>query len=170
MKNLIKKLQLRQILTVFFAGLLLFVTTACNQGDVRGARPNNLPVQAGGQNNPHKMGGDSYTKYKASPDSKLKDQAYSLPNNWLIARSNPSSPDEKASGRLYKTDTEVDERELPVIERGKTEAKEIPSQPQTIPQRSNPREEILENTGKAFQESTEFIREGTKKAFSGSQE
>ena len=65
---LFKKLQLRKILTVFLAGSLLFLSTACNPGDARGARPNNLPVQAGGQNNPHKMGGDGYTNFKSSTD------------------------------------------------------------------------------------------------------
>ncbi|HEY9875410.1 MAG TPA: DUF6658 family protein, partial [Candidatus Obscuribacterales bacterium] len=60
--NLLKKLRLRQILTIFLAGVAIFVTTACNSGDQLGARPNNPPVQAGGANNPHKGGGDGYTQ------------------------------------------------------------------------------------------------------------
>jgi hypothetical protein len=64
----LRKLQLRQVLTVFLAGLLLFFSTACNTGNVQGARPENPPVQAGGNNNPYKGGGDGYTNYKASTD------------------------------------------------------------------------------------------------------
>ena len=62
---------LSQLLTVFMAGVLLFTSTACNAGDVRGARPENPPVQAGGMNNPHKAGGDGYTNYQMSTDPKV---------------------------------------------------------------------------------------------------
>lgn len=65
--NVLRKLRLRQILTIFLAGAIVLIGTACNSGDMRGARPNNPPVQAGGANNPHKQGGDGYTKYKMSP-------------------------------------------------------------------------------------------------------
>lgn len=61
----LKKLQLHRILTAFLMGTVLLVTTACNIGNEVGARPNNPPVQMGGQNNPHKKGGDGYTQYKA---------------------------------------------------------------------------------------------------------
>ncbi|HAX88911.1 MAG TPA: hypothetical protein DD379_05995 [Cyanobacteria bacterium UBA11162] len=74
MKQLIdflKKLHLKQILTIFLAGVILVISTACNTGDMRGARPNNPPVQAGGANNPYKDGGDSYTQYKMSPDPNI---------------------------------------------------------------------------------------------------
>lgn len=66
-----EKVQLRQIITVFLAGITLLITTACNTGDVQGARPDNPPVQAGGMNNPHKGGGDGYTQYKASPNASV---------------------------------------------------------------------------------------------------
>jgi hypothetical protein len=38
---------------------------------MQGARPNNPPVQMGGQNNPYKMGGDENTQYKMSTDPAL---------------------------------------------------------------------------------------------------
>lgn len=67
--TLVKNLRLRQILTVFIAGLALFITTACNSGvNAEGARPNNPPVQAGGMNNPYKGGGDAYTDKQASTE------------------------------------------------------------------------------------------------------
>lgn len=68
---LFKKLQLRQILTIFLAGVLLIASTACNSGNVQGARPDNLPVQAGGANNPYKSGGDNYTDLNMSTDPKV---------------------------------------------------------------------------------------------------
>jgi hypothetical protein len=74
MTGLFKKLQLRKILTVFLAGALLFLSTACNPGDARGARPNNPPVQAGGANNPYKGGGDGYTNFNSSTDPRINNQ------------------------------------------------------------------------------------------------
>ncbi len=65
-----KKLKLRQILTIFVAGLLLIVTTACTGANPQGANPKNPAVQAGGANNPYKGGGDKYTKYRMTTDPK----------------------------------------------------------------------------------------------------
>ncbi len=45
---LLKKLRLRQILTVFLAGLLLIVTTACSGANAQGANPKN-PLLVVGQ-------------------------------------------------------------------------------------------------------------------------
>lgn len=55
---------------IFVAGLLLIVTTACSAANPQGAKPQNPPVQAGGANNPYKGGGDKYTKYRMSTDTK----------------------------------------------------------------------------------------------------
>jgi hypothetical protein len=54
-------------------GLIVCLTTACNPGNLQGARPNNPPVQMGGQNNPYKQGGDGYTKYNFSSDPNVAD-------------------------------------------------------------------------------------------------
>ncbi len=78
MKKLIaffKRLRLSQVLTIFLASVLVFVGTACNQGDVRGARPENPPVQAGGANHPYKSGGDKNTNYQLSPDPKVNQES-----------------------------------------------------------------------------------------------
>ena len=72
--NFIKKVRLGKILTVFLAGIALFFMTACNSGNVTGARPNNPPVQAGGANNPYKNGGDGYTNFKASSDPRVNSE------------------------------------------------------------------------------------------------
>src|SRR4028119_794102 len=90
-----KQLRLSQILTVFLATVVLFVGTACNSGDIRGARPDNPPVQAGGANNPYKQGGDTNTNFNLSPDPKVnkKSADVSFISNQLIAS--------KEDGMLY---------------------------------------------------------------------
>ena len=118
-----KKLRLGKILTIFLAGLLLFTSTACNSGDVRGARPENPPVQAGGMNNPHKAGGDGYTNYKMSTDPSVNSQTanqerdradVNLISKQLIAAANNDSEllypgAETPAGRAEK------EKSLPLI-------------------------------------------------------
>lgn len=67
--------QLSRVLTIFVLGAALLLTTACNSGDLRGARPENPPVQMGGGNNPYKRGDDGYANYKMSPDARAKDSS-----------------------------------------------------------------------------------------------
>ncbi len=69
--SLLKSLQFAKILVVLVVSMTLFLT-ACNPGNAQGARPNNPPVQMGGQNNPHKQGGDGYTQYKMTTDPNIK--------------------------------------------------------------------------------------------------
>lgn len=76
-----KQLQLRQLLTVALAAVVLLVGTACNQGTETGARPDNPPVQMGGANNPYKSGGDTNNNFKLSPDPKVSQQAGDLKRN-----------------------------------------------------------------------------------------
>lgn len=91
-----KQLRLSQLLTAVLATVVLFVGTACNPGNIQGARPDNPPVQAGGSNNPYKNGGDTLTNYKFSPDPKVnsgkatsqRDRAdLQITSNQLIAAS-----------------------------------------------------------------------------------
>lgn len=95
--NFFKQVRLSQVLTVFLATLVLFVSTACNTPTITGARPDNPPVQAGGANNPYKSGGDTNTNFKISPDPKVSGDAarskgYSsdsqIISNQLIAENN----------------------------------------------------------------------------------
>jgi hypothetical protein len=65
-----KNLKLRQFVVIFVAGLLLIVTTSCSGANPQGSKPQNPAVQAGGANNPDKGGGDKYTKYRMSTDTK----------------------------------------------------------------------------------------------------
>jgi len=116
-----KKLQLRQIVIVFFAGLLLIVSTACSGANAQGANPENPAVQAGGANNPYKNGGDKYTNYNLSTDPKVNntkpnkgDQASIQPSRQQLIATNDESKilypgAETPQGRIYK------EGELPII-------------------------------------------------------
>lgn len=72
-----KKLRLRQVLTVFLAGVLLIVSTACSGATTQGANPDNLPVQIGGNNNPYKSGGDGSADLKMSPSKVNNEKAKS---------------------------------------------------------------------------------------------
>ncbi|WP_298910590.1 DUF6658 family protein [uncultured Nostoc sp.] len=118
----LKKIRLRQILTIFFAGLLLIVSTACSGANAQGANPQNPAVQAGGANNPYKNGGDKYTNNQMSTDPKItnpkanqgRDEASLQPSSQLLIATNRESEilypgGETPAGRVQK------EAELPII-------------------------------------------------------
>lgn len=168
-----KKLRLRQIVTVFLAGMLLIVNTACNSGNVQGARPDNPPVQAGGANNPYKSGGDNYTNLKTSTDPKVsnpkansgRNQA-SLPLNSLIATDLTRNKEsellypgaEEPAGRAEK------EAQLPiktVEDFAKPEPGGLNQRNASLGERAGNR---LETVKGAFQEATEFIKEKSDEA------
>lgn len=115
--SLWKNLRLRQVLTVFLAGLLLVFSTACTQANPQGSNPRNPAVQAGGANNPYKNGGDNYTKYRMSTDPKInqeKDRASLQINPQVLIAANRESEllypgAETPTGRVIK------EGELPII-------------------------------------------------------
>ena len=118
----LKKIRLRQIVTIFLAGLLLIVSTACTGANAQGANPQNPAVQAGGANNPYKNGGDNYTNNRLSTDPKItnpkanqgRDQASLQPSSELLIATNRESEilypgAETPAGRVQK------EAELPII-------------------------------------------------------
>ncbi|MBN3961230.1 DUF6658 family protein [Nostoc sp. NMS8] len=118
----LKQIRLRQILTIFLAGLLLIVSTACSGANAQGANPQNPAVQAGGANNPYKNGGDKYGNYRTSTDPKIanpkanqgRDQASLQPSSQLLIATNRESQilypgGETPAGRVQK------EAELPFI-------------------------------------------------------
>lgn len=120
--SLWKKLQIRQILTIFLAGLLLIVSTACSPNYTQGANPQNPAVQAGGANNPYKNGGDNYTNSRLSTDPKItdtkthkqKEQASLNSNAQMLLATNRDTEllypgAETPTGRVIK------EGELPII-------------------------------------------------------
>jgi hypothetical protein len=169
--NIIKKLQLNKIFTAFLLATILLITTACNSGDKLGARPNNLPVQLGGQNNPHKAGGDGMTQYKVPNDpevTKGRDNA-SLPSSSnLLATANKRettypTDDKQLEGFLYSNSDNkaeslksVDEFVDPQRQKALKDPGQIPAVKQTSINRSDPNNQLLEKTRQMFNEAADF--------------
>lgn len=170
-----KKLRLRQIVTIFLAGVLLIVSTACSGATTQGANPNNPAVQAGGANNPYKSGGDGYTDLKMSTDPKVnstkaksgRDQAsLQLNSNQLIAADMTRNKEsemlypgaEEPAGRAAK------EAQLPII----TGEDFTKAEPGGLNQRNADLGEKLENrveTAKeAFKKAGAFVKEKSDEA------
>jgi len=167
-----KKLRLRQILTVFLAGVLLVFSTACNGAtNAQGANPNNPAVQAGGANNPYKNGGDSYTNLRMSTDPKVNNKKAKSQNDQaslelisqpLIAAANTEEilypGAEEPAGRAKK------EAALPI----KTNKDFMQPEPGGLNQRNPDLGERIENrieqVQEAFKEATEFAREKADEA------
>jgi hypothetical protein len=161
----LKKLQLGKIAAAVLMGTILFVTTACNSGNEVGARPDNPPVQAGGQNNPHKAGGDGYTQYKMTTDPATKsgDRASVLTSfDQLLAIDTMS---DNSGSLLYPGATEPEsasskddfvsrQRQKELMNPGR-----IPSAQQPIVNRADPDYKILEKAGQAFKDASEFLTE-----------
>ncbi|MBD2344990.1 DUF6658 family protein [Anabaena subtropica] len=161
-----KRLRLRQILTVFLAGLLLIVSTACSQGNPQGANPKNPAVQAGGANNPYKNGGDKYVNSRFSTDPKItnpetqkrRDQA-SLPiNSQLLIAANRESEllypgAETPAGRIKK------EGELPLIREEDFQQPKPGGLIQNEPNIGNRIQERLETVKESVQEASKFLQD-----------
>jgi hypothetical protein len=170
-----QKLRIGQILAIFLVSFALLVTTACNSGDVRGARPNNPAVQAGGANNPYKLGGDDYTDYRMSADPEVKANVtesqrdrgaltqknradLQLLSGQLIA----ADIDSSASDLLYPGSDAVD-TEDPAIgpDRGsslQSDVDEFPKQRQPI-MNPDPDANIPRRAGEAFKDSSSFLED-----------
>jgi hypothetical protein len=165
---------LTQFLTVFMAGLLLFTSTACNAGDVRGARPENPPVQMGGMNNPHKAGGDGSANYKMSTDPKVnqspakaeKDRAdLSLMGDRLLAA---TTGDSNSSKLLYPGSAPLETDKFDPELAGDKALLEPPdgqpAKPQAVVDRSDPDAKILERVGAAFKDASGFVKDSAEDA------
>jgi len=163
-----KQLGLRQILTVFLATVVLFVSTACNTGDMRGARPDNPPVQAGGGNNPYKRGGDTNTNFNLSPDPKVSNQGAKSERNradlpiiskQLIASQETLYPAPKLQGQP------ADEgRSLPIKTLKDFETSEPGGQIQRESNVGDRVQDRLEAVKNAFDKASDFIGEGANEA------
>lgn len=164
--NVWKRLRLRQILTVFLAGVLLIVSTACTQGNTQGANPSNPAVQAGGANNPYKNGGDKYVNSQFSTDPKItesgnkknRDQANLTTNSKVLIAANRESEilypgAETPAGRIQK------ENELPLIREEDFQKPEPGGLIQREPDVGTRIKERLETVKENVQEASKFIPE-----------
>ena len=160
-------IQLNKVATAFLLAIVLFITTACNSGDELGARPNNSPVQMGGQNNPHKVSGDGMTQYRSpANDSLLEKGQSSLPFAGYLAAANNSdttypTDDNRLEGLLYSDNKaeslkSVDEFVNPQKQAELLDPTEIPAEKQPAIDRSNPDNQLLEKVGQMFDDAGDF--------------
>ena len=164
--NILSKLQIRKIASAFLLATVLLITTACNNGNEQGARPDVSPVQLGGQNNPHKAGGDGMTQYRSPVnDSVLEKDNASLPSTNLLAAANKSkttypTDDNKVEGLLYSDSDKDESLGNDFISPGKQKALQDPSQIPAVKQpaidRSNPDNKLLERTKQMFDDAADF--------------
>lgn len=165
---------LTQFLTVFMAGVLLFTSTACNAGDVRGARPENPPVQMGGMNNPHKAGGDGSTNYQMSTDPKVNQSPAKAENNRadlsivgdrLLASTTAES---NSSKLLYPGSAPMETDKFDPELGGDKALLEPPdgqpAKPQPVFDRSDPDAKIVERVGAAFKDASSFLKDSAEDA------
>jgi len=171
MKQWMKKLRLRQILTIFLAGVALFVTTACNSGDVRGARPENPPVQMGGANNPHKGGGDGYTQYKMSTDPNVNRNAANtkrdsasadvqIISNQLIAANSDELLYPGSAGTSSNKALDI----VPGAKQTGNKSGSLPTESQRIVTGKQPNAETVEKAANAFKDASSFIQDKAEEA------
>ncbi|ABA22303.1 conserved hypothetical protein [Trichormus variabilis ATCC 29413] len=166
--NIWKNLRLRQILTVFLAGILLMISTACSQGNPQGANPQNPAVQAGGANNPYKNGGDKYVNSRFSTDpnitnpetKKRRDQANLPSSSQILIAVNAVNREsellypgaETPAGRVKK------EAELPIIREEDFQHPEPGGLIQNEPNVGTRIQERLETVKESVQEASKFIQ------------
>lgn len=152
----LKKVRLRQILTIFLAGLLLIVSTACSGANSVAANPQNPAVQAGG---------DKYSNYRMSPDPKIanlkasqgREQASLQPSSQLLIATNRESEilypsGETPAGRIEK------EVELPLITDKDFREPEPGGLIQNEPNVGDRVKDRLETVKETFEEASGFLK------------
>ncbi|MBW4538667.1 MAG: hypothetical protein KME43_05910 [Myxacorys chilensis ATA2-1-KO14] len=151
----LKKVRVGQFLVTVFAGFILLLNTACSNETAQGARPNNLPVQMGGNNNPHTKNGDGYTNYRMSTDPKVNGKPQSnLPSDRLIASTSIKS---NSSDLLYPGDRTSESSNPDIGYRTPKKLSGLPNDKQPMLERSNPDAKILERVGEAFKDASTFL-------------
>jgi len=168
-----KRLRLGQVLVVFLAGVMLFGGTACSSGPNQGANPNNPAVQAGGMNNPHKAGGDSFMNSKSStdPSVNIKTGAESKRadlqqvSNTLLAAANSDNsskllypPDRITTTGTQSVLSNQQERSL------SKQAAETSMQPQPTLIQTDPNANLLEKIGEEFRDASAFLKNKSDEA------
>ncbi|MEH2143191.1 DUF6658 family protein [Nostoc sp.] len=161
----LKKIRLRQILTIFFAGLLLIVSTACSGANAQGANPQNPAVQAGGANNPYKNGGDKYTNNRMSTDPKItnpkanqgRDEASLQSSSQLLIATSRESEILYPSGET-PADRVNREAELPIITDQDSQQPEPGGLIQNEPNVGERVKDRLETVKEAVEEASGFLK------------
>lgn len=171
----LKKWQPSKILTALLLGAVLVLASACNTGDRLGARPHNPPVQMGGQNNPHKAGGDGYTNYQMTTDPNLKSSADRPLNNrasgyYSLNQSIATQGVESSNSRVLYPGNNPSYRaaELKIRQKFMGAPSLDPAIPQTLVngsvERSYGDRSVLERAGQTFKDASQFLSDPVKTA------
>ena len=168
--NIFDKLQIKKIAGAFLLATIVLITTACNNGNELGARPDVPPVQMGGQNNPNKAGGDNMSQYRSPVNDKLLEKgqsSISLPSQRYLAAANQSQTtyptnDRQVDGVLYsdsnrvESSNNVDDVVSPQMQKKILDPAKIPAEKQPAIDRSNPDNKLLEKTKQMFDDAADF--------------
>jgi len=165
-----KKLHLQKLAVVFVAGVALLLATACSSQDMQASRQNrsnDIPVQAGANNNPYTMGNDSkgepaFRSEQAKRSFSKQQSDASISNKYRLVASTVSKNDE--SDILYQS-AEQEKRGLDKSRPAQSQAyspETIPARRQPNIDRSDSNENIMENIGDQFKEASEFLKDDLK--------
>lgn len=162
----LKRIQLSKLVVVCLLGAVLFTMTACNNGNEMGARPEVPPVQMGGQNNPHKMGGDGYSEYKSTLDPATKptgnkslganQHSNLMLSTGIYLADNGGVLLYPAKGEVKSADSR-DDFVSPEQQRELRNPRQIPAAKQPVIDRSDPDANILEKIQQSFEDASDFI-------------
>ncbi len=166
--KIFQQLRLSRIVPAFLLATVLLITTVCNSGSELGALTLNPPVQAGGQNNLHKAGGDGMNQYYKVKEPRVRQDRASLSSTpILLAVANQSettypNDDRQIEGLLYSNSHEVkslnsvNDFVSPERQKELLDPTQIPAKKQPNIDRSNPNNKILEKTGQMFKDASNF--------------
>jgi hypothetical protein len=169
-------LRFSRLLLTLSMGLILLLTTACSSPTVEGARPENPPVQMGGNNNPYTGSGDGYDHSGMKTEAPTQRDVSALPAEQavvpgqpqrLVSNSRTHSLASENEAKLPYSGTGMDNEgvykvDLAEAEAKRQEAQQIPKEKQYIVDRSDPNAKILERSVQAFKSASEFLNERSR--------
>lgn len=97
--SLLKRIDARRLLLVVVLGVALLSTTACNNGNLQGARPENPPVQVGGNN--------AETKANRSGINQMEPPSIPAKQQRVIKRSDPNERIMEGIGKQFRESAKV---------------------------------------------------------------
>jgi hypothetical protein len=170
-------LRFARLLLTLSMGFILLLTTACSSPTLEGARPDNPPVQMGGNNNPYGGSGDGYEHSGMKTEAPTQRNVSALPAEQavvpgqprlrLVSNSLTHSLASENEAKLPYSGTGIDNEgvykvDLAESEAKRQEAQQIPKEKQYIVDRSDPNAKILERSVQAFRSASEFLNERSR--------
>jgi hypothetical protein len=166
-----------RLLLTLSMGFILLLTTACSNPTIEGARPDNPPVQMGGNNNPYEGSGGSYDHSGMKTEAPTQRNVSALPTEQAVVPGQPrlrlvsnsvtySLAAENEAKLPYPgtgmENEDVYKVDLAEAEVKRQEAQQIPKEKQYIVDRSDPNAKILERSVQAFKSASEFLNERSR--------